>query len=83
MVTNLGVHLRTHDLLDVLSLDLVVVCFLENDPRSDDFPVSGVGDRDCCRFSDYWGGGEDVLDSHREKVLFYDEVMTRLTRKGR
>jgi len=51
-----------------------VVCFLENDPRSDDFPVSGVGDRDCCRFSDCWGGGEDVLDSHREKVLFYDEV---------
>ena len=45
--------------------------FLENDPRSDDFAVFGVRNRDNCCFSDRRGGGEDVLDLDREKVLFY------------
>lgn len=40
----LGVHLRAHDLPDVLFLDLTAVRFLENDPRPDDFAESGVGD---------------------------------------
>jgi len=51
-----------------------VICFLEDDPSSDDFTVCSVGYRDGCCFSDCWGGGEDVLDLDREEVLFCDEV---------
>jgi len=70
----LGVHLCAHDLPDILFRDLAVVRLLEDDPRSDDFTEFGVGNRDDCRFSDFWGGGEDVLDLDREEVLFYVEV---------
>lgn len=70
----LGVHLCTHDLPDILFLDLAAVCFLENDPRSDDFAVLGIRNRDNCCFSDCWGGGQNVLDLDRKEVLFYDEV---------
>jgi len=44
---------------------------LEDDPRSNNLAVFGVGNRDDRCFSDFWGGGEDVLDLDREEILFY------------
>jgi hypothetical protein len=50
------------------------VCFLENDPRSDDFAVFGVRDRDYGCLSDCRGGSEDVLDLDRKEVLCCDGI---------
>jgi hypothetical protein len=45
------------------------MCFLKNDPRSDDFAKFGVRNRDYCCFPNCGGVCEDVLDADREEVL--------------
>ena len=50
------------------------MCFLKNDPRSDDFAIFSVRDRDCSCFSDRWRGSKDILDLDRKEVLIDDEV---------
>jgi len=71
----LGVHLCAHSLPDILFLDLATVCFLKNNPHSNDLAVFGLGNRDCCCFSDFWGGGEYILDLDEEEILFMVRLM--------
>ena len=43
LITHLRVHLRAHDLPDLLFLDLLTVRFLQNNPRPNHFTESGIG----------------------------------------